>query len=387
MAGLLGSVGQKLGGLLGDPALQDALWLTIAAGADPRRADQLREEKRLSMDDERKRQYLDLQMQQAQFAAEQARQAQARQQYTQGVLGSNLSPEVINSPAFQMAMRQQAAAHGDISALEQGGILSPLPTSTELPADARLYEWAKGNPEREAFINRTNQQPLPANIQEWNAYQNMSPEQRAAYLAMKRSGQQYDVGGVPYVLNPDGTRVSLASPADVIKNEADRAAAAAEARVAGETRGTKIAEAPKTIAEAEQTIGLIDSALKHPGLAGATGVSGLLNPVMVRGDRKDFLVLVDQLRGGAFLQAYQSLKGGGQITEVEGKKAEQAQARLDTAQSDEAYIAALNEMRKLLLERKAKAEALIPGSVVPNSSPSQNPKEAEAAALRAKHGL
>ena len=215
----------------------------------------------------------------------------------------------------------------------------------------------------------------------------MSPEQRAAYLAMKRSGQQYDVGGVPYVLNPDGTRVSLASPADVIKNEADRAAAAAEARVAGETRGTKIAEAPKTIAEAEQTIRLIDSALKHPGLAGATGVSGLLNPVMVRGDRKDFLVLVDQLRGGAFLQAYQSLKGGGQITEVEGKKAEQAQARLDTAQSDEAYIAALNEMRQLLLERKAKAEALIPGSIVPNSSPSQNPKEAEAAALRAKHGL
>ena len=393
MAGLLGNIGAALGGLLGSPRAKDALLLSIASGGDPRFAaglmGQRNEMQRANKQDE----LYQLKMEEARRKADEARLAQQRQQQSQSALASLslLSPEYQamyrNDPAFQQAFRANQVAYGDPAAAEQSGFLAPLPTSTELPADARLYEWAKGNPEREAFINRANQQPLPANLQEWNAYQNMSPEQRAAYLAMKRSGQQYDVGGVPYVLNPDGTRVSLASPADVIKNEADRAAAAAEARVAGETRGTKIAEAPKTIAEAEQTIRLIDSALKHPGLAGATGVSGLLNPVMVRGDRKDFLVLVDQLRGGAFLQAYQSLKGGGQITEVEGKKAEQAQARLDTAQSDEAYITALNEMRKLLLERKAKAEALIPGSIVPNSSPSQNPKEAEAAALRAKHGL
>lgn len=264
MAGLLGSFTGKIGGLLGDPALKDAFWLTLASGADPQRADQLREEKRLSLDDERKRQYLDLQMQQAQIAAEQARQAQARQQYTQGVLGSNLSPEVINSPAFQMAMRQQAAAHGDISTLEQGGILNPLPTSTELPADARLYEWAKGDPSKQAFLNRNGQQQAPANLQEWAAYQRMSPEERAQYLDMKRSGYGFNAGNVPMYRTPGGEVTPLETPETVQARLAAQAAAEAAARAQGAKAGERANQAPEmatTLNELEEISadgGLID---------------------------------------------------------------------------------------------------------------------------------
>lgn len=55
--------------------------------------------------------------------------------------------------------------------------------------------------------------------------------------------------------------------------------------------------------------------------------------------------ILDKIKGGVFLNAFESLKGGGQITELEGKKAEEAGARLLTTQSPEDFRAALAELR------------------------------------------
>jgi len=57
---------------------------------------------------------------------------------------------------------------------------------------------------------------------------------------------------------------------------------------------------------------------------------------------------LDQIRGTTFLQAFESLKGGGAITEVEGKKAEQAIARLSRAQSMPAFQAALDDLASVI---------------------------------------
>ena len=78
--------------------------------------------------------------------------------------------------------------------------------------------------------------------------------------------------------------------------------------------------------------------------------------------------LIDQIRGDVFLQAFSTLKGGGQITEIEGEKATQAQARLSTAQSEEDFRAALNEL-KFYTElgiKRAKGE-LIPETLYEDS--------------------
>lgn len=121
-------------------------------------------------------------------------------------------------------------------------------------------------------------------------------------------------------------------------------------------------ENTEDIATADQLIGLIDKAVEHPGRAAATGLSSLFNPMAFPGsDRTDFLTLADQLKGNAFLQAYQSLKGGGQITEIEGKKAEQAQARLNEAQSEEEYLKALQEMRGLVEDRRNRTPGAMDG--------------------------
>jgi len=56
----------------------------------------------------------------------------------------------------------------------------------------------------------------------------------------------------------------------------------------------------------------------------------------------------DQIEGQAFLQAFESLKGGGQITEIEGQKATQAIGRLNRQMSAADARQALGELREIL---------------------------------------
>ncbi|PZX29475.1 hypothetical protein C7416_104480 [Cupriavidus phytorum] len=104
------------------------------------------------------------------------------------------------------------------------------------------------------------------------------------------------------------------------------------------------------IANAEDALSVVDKAIKHPGREAASGVSGTLDPrnYVPGTDAKNFRVVLDQIKGQAFMQAYQNLRGGGQITEVEGKKATDAIARLDTAQSDAEFLTALNDLRGVM---------------------------------------
>lgn len=100
-------------------------------------------------------------------------------------------------------------------------------------------------------------------------------------------------------------------------------------------------------AAANDMLGVIEMLDKHPGRETATGASGVIDPrnYIPGTDAKDFSVALDQLKGKTFLQAFESLKGGGQITEVEGKKATEAIGRLNTAQSDKAFKQALGDLR------------------------------------------
>jgi hypothetical protein len=61
-----------------------------------------------------------------------------------------------------------------------------------------------------------------------------------------------------------------------------------------------------------------------------------------------FDAMGDQLKGKVFLEAFQSLKGAGQITEVEGQKATDAIGRLNRAQSEGDYKAALTELKGVI---------------------------------------
>lgn len=125
---------------------------------------------------------------------------------------------------------------------------------------------------------------------------------------------------------------------------------AAAAHQRGESQGTAQAALPSALSNAERSLTLVDEAIKHPGRSTATGASGTFDPrnYVPGTDAKDFQVRAEQLKGRTFLEAFQSLKGGGAITEREGQAAAAAVARLNTAQSDSEYLNALNELKGII---------------------------------------
>ena len=116
-------------------------------------------------------------------------------------------------------------------------------------------------------------------------------------------------------------------------------------------------DAPKAIAQGEETIRLVDDLLKAPGMKQAVGASRMLGIQKIPGtSAKDFDVRLDQLKGQQFLQAFESLKGGGAITEIEGKKATDAIARMDAASSEAEFIKAAREFQSVIRQGVARAK-------------------------------
>jgi hypothetical protein len=70
--------------------------------------------------------------------------------------------------------------------------------------------------------------------------------------------------------------------------------------------------------------------------------------VMGGSDTAGFLTRLDQIKDKTFLQAFESLKGGGQITQIEGEKATSALNRMNTAQSEIEFIKAAREFEENL---------------------------------------
>jgi hypothetical protein len=108
---------------------------------------------------------------------------------------------------------------------------------------------------------------------------------------------------------------------------------------------------------------LIGSVINDPALEGVVGrIQGRVDPAGIAGaamfneNEMDVLSRLDQLGGAAFLQAFESLKGGGQITEIEGLKATQAISRLgQRAVSPQAFRGALRELQQIYANAEARA--------------------------------
>lgn len=118
-----------------------------------------------------------------------------------------------------------------------------------------------------------------------------------------------------------------------------------------EKRAAELAEKErKRIVNADSAfdaITLIDDIYKDPALPSVTGMLQGRVPALSQ-DGTDLVVKIDQLKGKAFLQAFETLKGGGQITEREGLAATKAIARLERQQSPEAYRESLMALRSVV---------------------------------------
>lgn len=71
----------------------------------------------------------------------------------------------------------------------------------------------------------------------------------------------------------------------------------------------------------------------------------------------DFDAFMEQVEGGAFLDAYESLKGTGQITEKEGEKATSAITRMKRSSSEVGFVKAAREFQDIVRRGLERAEA------------------------------
>ena len=143
-------------------------------------------------------------------------------------------------------------------------------------------------------------------------------------------------------------RISDEAGAPILKTDADVDLTRSKAAASAEGKGTaeNLVDAKKDLsrieANADQVVGLIDELLKHPGRDLATGTTAWV-PKIPGTDQAGFINRFDQIKGDAFLQAFQTLRGGGAITETEGAKATQAVNRMDRASSRKEFDAAAKD--------------------------------------------
>lgn len=235
-----------------------------------------------------------------------------------------------------------------------------------------LAEWEMGNKISESALDRASKEKIaqmnhlgvtPANVKEWNFYKQLSPEQQDQFLLMKRANPYLNIGGQmvqPVPTQPGqigGVIEKTVPPEQTPEMKGKQAEAAAIGKATGEVLGKAKADLPDATAKADYTLSVIDKMLAHPGLPGVVGVPSISGALRLPGTPEaDFRALQKQLEGQVFMEAYQSLKGGGVITEIEGEKATLALARMQTAQTENAFKEGAREFQKIIRDGISRME-------------------------------
>jgi len=158
---------------------------------------------------------------------------------------------------------------------------------------------------------------------------------------ISRDPIKIDAGTHTVILDP----ITRQPVAHIPKNVAD----AATQKEVGQSRGQAQVDLPKVESSSKALLDKIQSVENDPALSQVTGIEAYA-PFTLRSSSRDVEAKIAQLGGSAFLQAFESLKGGGAITEIEGQKATQALARLtDLRQSDTGFRQALKDFASEVL--------------------------------------
>ena len=200
--------------------------------------------------------------------------------------------------------------------------------------------------------------------------QNMTASTAAAGQGVTKRGQD---------LTDARAKENIAIAKETQRREADPAfqQQIAQARALGvniaKDKVVRNAALPKVLDTAEMTLSEIDGLIgkrdakgkllegekPHPGFEGTVGATYLPGMRFIPGTaQSDFQTRFDQIKGGAFLQAFETLKGGGSITVVEGDKATAALNRMSLAQSEPEFLQAAQEFKGIISKGVARAKKL-----------------------------
>jgi hypothetical protein len=161
-------------------------------------------------------------------------------------------------------------------------------------------------------------------------------------------------------------------------------AAAIEARatagVVGKEAGKALVALPGAKTQVARSLNLVDSLLNHKGLSAVVGApnpfkGGFGFAQLPGSDAESFATQLKQLEGQAFLEAFNTLRGAGAISEKEGEAATQAYANLSKSQSEVQFKKNVAEIKNILTSGYANLEQIAKGSAgLKSSSPPAAPK-------------
>lgn len=267
----------------------------------------------------------------------------------------------------------------------------------------------KGNPElasiasrlspesREAYylsmiLPQSQNANIPSAIREFEYYKTLPTEQQAQYLGVKRNiageggivrstgaietlGGYGQAGAQKTGMEQTARNVSDLSYKPSIAGQSTFAQGKAEEDVKAQEKLNKIN------ADSSNLTNLLDSLATHPGvpdLFGAKGGGAILSYVgkkepIAGSNAAGAKALFDQVKGQQFLQAFENLKGGGQISEKEGESATKALSALNENISEKELIKNIGILKSTIEKAKYRAEVRASqGYQRQSSQPQQN---------------
>lgn len=162
------------------------------------------------------------------------------------------------------------------------------------------------------------------------------------------------------------------------------AAPIAIAKETGTATGEAIGKAQTSLPQAQDTAlymkNLVEGLTNDEAMPTSVGAFSYL-PVVRGSKRADFMNRLSQTQSGAFLQAFNNLRGGGQISNAEGEKATAALNRMNTSTSPDEFKKAGNDFLTIIDQALQRTRNAASGSLTP-ATDGQTPEQFDPLGIR-----
>lgn len=251
-------------------------------------------------------------------------------------------------------------------------------------AIARLAESGDGETAfalQQSMEDRQNKQlqlgQRPSAVQVYEYFKSLPSDQDREVMMRTMRGAQYgEIGGVRNEMpalpgaapRPLGTLKDEVNAKAAIEGGKEAAKTDAELRTKSST-AAKI-DWPKVEAAGSDLLKLTDELVAHKGKRYAVGAASMI-PTIPGTSQADFVTRHKQIGGKQFLEAFESLKGGGAITQIEGEKAADSIARMSRAQTIEDFDTSVRDFQEIVDANMQRASKKGGGSYTPRGKKEQ----------------
>jgi hypothetical protein len=267
------------------------------------------------------------------------------------------------APTQPNALAPQAAPAPNVNALAGGGDAQQQISAIDAKINALMGAGSKATPIVQALIAQKNSilNAEAANYGPEREVELTDPDTEQRYMGLarldKRTNQYVPLSIAEPPITVGGTSPTSAS-ANVAKPKPS--AQTEKERLAIQKLPEAISMSDDAIRKIDEMIGPSNKDIKDksgkivgvnpnvaPGFSGAVG-AGFGMQYIPGTDARGFRARHDEVLSQAFLDAFETLKGGGAITEKEGEKATAARTRMNLATSEIEYIRAAREYQDVL---------------------------------------